>query len=175
MDYKKAVQQAKKELEKEAIEEVKKYIKNTLQAIEDVKAKMAVHQRELKALKADLFDLENGKLDKIKERQEKDKTAKRVSKVDLDDLGEKAPSLKPYIYYQEYEKLVQQPPPWTVSSMTTTAAGIGGTTATGMGGGANAFYVNTAGAAPYNVNDISGTYTVSSGNDIKSFYIQDRK
>lgn len=97
MDYKKAVKQAKKELEKEAIEQIKGYIKDTLEAIEVVKSKMRSNQDELKVLKADLADLEMGRFKNIKKRQEKDNLAKEVSKVDLERLGKKCPQIKPLL------------------------------------------------------------------------------
>lgn len=98
INYKKAVKQAKKELEKEAIEEIKEYIKDTLQAIEDKKASIKKRQAELKALKADLKDLEQGRLKQIRKRQEKDKVARRVSKVNLKKLTKEVPSVAPYVW-----------------------------------------------------------------------------
>lgn len=156
VDYKKAVQQAKKELEKEAIEEVKKYIKETLQGIEDVKASINQKQRELKALKADLDDLENGKLDKIKERQEKDKTAKKISKVDVDQLIKDSPILKPFMSGSTY---------WSGTNNV-----VDNTLK----------YTSTAGAVTvgFNLGDyknaISGTYVVNSGGTEKAYYVQKR-
>lgn len=82
----KAVQQAKKELEKEQIEEIKEMIKETLEAIEEKKAEIADSQKDLLILKQDLKDIEAGRLNRIKERKDKDKRAREISKIDLESL-----------------------------------------------------------------------------------------
>ena len=99
-DLKQAFQSAKKELDEEVkrkvIDEMKGYIKSTLQAIEDKKSEIAESQQELKALKADLEDLEQGRLDKIKERQDKDPVSRRVSVIIIAKVINNYPSIQPY-------------------------------------------------------------------------------
>lgn len=133
-NYKKAYQQAEKELEKEVVEEIKEMVKSTLQAIESKKAEIAKLNRELKVFKADLEDLKQGKLDKIKERQEKDKLAKQISQVDLKQLGEKAPQLMPLIGssdlrdFNEYRNAVSTVGSAVVGTYTVTSGTLGETT-----------------------------------------------
>ncbi|GEM_PF-3202624 len=91
--YKKAFKSAKKELEKDFILKVKEAIKDTFQAMEDVKSDIAKLQAKLKVYKADLSDLENGKLKSIKSRQDKDKLAKSTSKVNIEKILGKEPKL----------------------------------------------------------------------------------
>lgn len=102
INYKKAFQQAEKELEKEAITKIKECVKDTLESIEERKYKIAELNRELKALNADLADLKEGRLNKVKERQEKDKVARKVSKVNLPMLEKEVPTLKPLISFHNW-------------------------------------------------------------------------
>ena len=141
-DSKQAYQSAKKELDEETkrklIDEMKGYIKQTLQSIEDKKTDIAEKQQELKALKADLDDLEQGRLDKIKERQEKDPIARRVSVIKIITIINNYPSIEPY--FQPYI------PSWTTTPYTTGTAycpaDISGTyTINSLGGNLKAFYI----------------------------------
>ncbi len=86
--YKKAAKQAKKEFEKAQVAEVKEMVLATLEAIETHKAIAADAQKKLKLLKADLKDLELGRIHLIKERQKKDDLAKDVSKIEITKLDE---------------------------------------------------------------------------------------
>lgn len=74
-----AFKQAEKEFFEKKIKEVKGYIIQTLESIEDKKKEKEVIEEELRVLKLDLEDLRNGKFDKIKERQEKSAISKKVS------------------------------------------------------------------------------------------------
>ena len=148
-DNKLAYQSAKKELDDESrrklIDEIKGYIKETLQKIEDTKGEISDKQQELKALKADLSDLENGRLDKIKERQDKDPVARRVTTVVIERIIERYPYVVPFIqpYYVPVQPVYPQP------------------------------YGIASGTTAYCSADISGTYTINSlGGNLKAFYIK---
>lgn len=156
-DLQQAYQSAKKELDEETkrklIDEMKGYIKSTLQAIEDKKSSIAESQQELKALKADLEDLENGRLDKIKERQDKDPVARRVSVIKIITIINNYPSIQPYFQpYAPYWEGTISPSGSTVTFST----------------------LNTLNSlSAYTANDVSGTYTVNCSNgNTKAFYIQ---
>lgn len=186
LDQKQAYQSAKKELDEESrrklIDQMKVYIKGTLQAIEGVKEDIAIKQQELKALKADLTDLENGHLDKIKERQDKDEVAKRVSIINITYIVNSYPWVVPYFQpiYHYYT-----PQPSYIVSGTGIVDGIGRGSTIKVQDGGNIGYcyanntlspslnnVNNVMDQLYSVNDISGTYTVECPNGkIKAFYM----
>ena len=155
-DYKEAFQSAKKELDSEVkrklIDEMKGYIQATLQAIEDKKSEIANKQQELKALKADLDDLEQGKLDKIKERQDKDPVARRVSVIIITKIINNYPSIQPFFQpsYQGYS-----------TSGAIGFAMAGGTVNTG-----------TSITNAYSSQDVSGTYAVNSLGGTKAYYLK---
>lgn len=164
-DFKEAYQSAKKELDQETkrklIDEMKGYIKTTLQAIEDKKSEIADKQQELKALKADLDDLENGRLDKIKERQDKDPVARRVSVIFITKIINNYPSVQPYFQpYWENVPCVQ-----TINTIATN-------TSLTLAGSTNNL-TNFGAVSAYNTSDVSGTYTVkSSGGIQKAYYLK---
>lgn len=187
-DVKKAFQSAKKELDEESrrklIDEMKGYIKNTLQAIEDKKSEIAENQQEMKALKADLTDLEEGRLSKIKERQDKDPVAKRVSVINITYIINNYPWIVPYfqpvypIYYEQHYALGMATITNGNGGGGCSSFGTSGTNAigSGSGGGSNGF--NQLKSLPitntlaYCGSDISGTYTVNSNGGVKAFYIE---
>ena len=81
-----AYKQAEKELlekkdaeEKRKVEEVKGYILQTLERIEQKKKAKSRTEEELRVLKLDLDDLRNGKFKKIEERNKKSEVARGVS------------------------------------------------------------------------------------------------
>lgn len=78
-DYKKATQLAIKELDKEKVDKIKELIKANLQKIDDKNEKIRKLQKEIKLLKQDQKDIEEGRIDSILERQEKSKLAKDTS------------------------------------------------------------------------------------------------
>lgn len=149
-DNKLAYQSAKKELDEESrrklIDEIKGYIKDTLQKIENTKGEIAEKQQELKALKADLSDLENGRLDKIKERQDKDPVARRVTTVIIERIIERYPYVVPFIqpYYVPVQPVYPQP-----------------------------YWLSSGDTTVYCSSDVSGTYTITScSGNTKAFYIE---
>lgn len=87
---KKAVQEAKKTLEKESDEalktKIKLIVKELLEKINKKEEAVKQEQKELSVLKKDLKDLESGRLDLIEERQKNDETAKRVSPLRVEKI-----------------------------------------------------------------------------------------
>lgn len=160
--FTKAVQQAKKELENETVSEIKEMIKETLEAIEEVKVDISDKQKELQILKADLKDIEAGRVGRIKERQEKDKRAREVSKIDVDTIKEELKGLG------------------MMSDSTSTGTTLGNTWGTtSMISNTNAINVSTTAGVPTfqvtsaaNVGSwddlVGGTYITKSG---KSYFI----
>ncbi len=174
----KAYQSAKKELDEEGrrklIDQMKVYIKNTLQAIETVKGSIAEKQQELKALKADLSDLEGGRLNKIKERQDKDEVAKRVSVINITYIINNYPWIVPYFQpiYHYY-----QPQPEVIIGGAQLNSGIHtniGSNMIGYCSSSNNIANNIAEKleALYSNDDISGTYTIKGVSGMmKAIYI----
>jgi hypothetical protein len=95
---KRAVQQAKKELDKEKVQIIKDLILKNLRKIEETKIEMAKLQKKLKLLKQDQEDIEQGKIDAIIERQEKSKIAKDESVFKPKDME---------IYYPEITNITK--------------------------------------------------------------------
>ena len=87
-DVKNAFNLAEKEIEAEKkreydkqVEEVKEIVKRTLTELESLKAKKQETEEKIKVLKLDLDDLKQGKLELIKERQDKSDLARSVSVI----------------------------------------------------------------------------------------------
>ena len=84
-ENKEIAKQVFKELEEEErqqqINDLKLIVKKTLEKLEKKKEAKAELDKEIKILKNDLNDLKEGRLDKIKERQDIDKKAKEVSVI----------------------------------------------------------------------------------------------
>jgi len=78
---KKALREAENELEEKNIKELKRVIKSTLLRIKELDAEIKTKQEEKRILKLDIDDFKEGRLDRIEERQAKDKTAKKVAIV----------------------------------------------------------------------------------------------
>lgn len=80
---KKAFDEAQKEFDEQSIKELKGFVLKTLQAIENAKKTVAQKNEEIRVLKLDLEDLRHGRVDEIRERQEKSAVAKQVSQIPL--------------------------------------------------------------------------------------------
>jgi hypothetical protein len=78
---KKAVREAEKELEDKQVEELKRVIKSTLLKIKELDTEIKEKQEEKRILKLDIDDFKDGRLDRIEERQAKDKKAKKIAIV----------------------------------------------------------------------------------------------
>lgn len=78
-DVKRGYELAKQELKDRQIEKVKEIVKATLEKLESLKEKKKDIEEQIKILKLDLDDLKQGRLDRIEERQSKDKRARETS------------------------------------------------------------------------------------------------
>ena len=78
---KQAFQELEKEQQEQQVKDLKLIVKRTLEKLEKKKEVKENLDKEIKILKSDLNDLKEGRLDKIKERQDVDKKAKEVSVI----------------------------------------------------------------------------------------------
>lgn len=76
---KEAYKLAEKEMLEKKVTQVKGYILETLERIEETKKKKERIEEELRVLKLDLEDLRNGNFEKIEERIQKSPIAKQIS------------------------------------------------------------------------------------------------
>jgi len=83
---KQGFKQGQEEFNKKLVELVKKMTLDTLNKLEELKKEKAVVEEKIRILKMDLDDLEAGKVDRIRERQEKSRTAGQVSQIDWHGL-----------------------------------------------------------------------------------------
>ena len=78
---KKAVSLAEKEAQEKEINRIKEIVQSYLEEIDEKNKKKQVLDKDIRILKKDLDDIKSGRLDKIEERQEKDKRAREVSLI----------------------------------------------------------------------------------------------
>ena len=108
-DIKQAFEDAQKDLRKEKqeerekqIAEVKEIVKRTLLEVEKLKSEKSGIEERLKILKLDIDDLKAGKLERIKERQDKDPLAKEVSVIIIKEKEIIREREVPSPWYQPY-------------------------------------------------------------------------
>ena len=94
-------EQKKKEHEKQ-VAEVKEIVKKTLLELENLKEQESSVKEKIKILKLDLDDLKAGKLERIKERQDKDPLAKKVSIIIIKEKETIREKEVPSPWYQPY-------------------------------------------------------------------------
>ena len=111
---KKAVEEAEKDLKDKQVKEVKKIVLETLEKINTLKDERKTAQekvrdidKKIKILKMDIDDLKEGRLDRISERQEKDKEARDTSVVII--IKEKE-VIREYPYWQWPYRIVWEKP-----------------------------------------------------------------
>jgi len=80
---KKVFKEIEDEKEAQLKEELKTYIKKTLEALESKKAQREEINEQIRILNKDLEDLKAGNLDNIKERQQKSPTASNTSQCQI--------------------------------------------------------------------------------------------
>ena len=78
-DGKKAFEQANKELREKQIENLKHFIKKTLQKKESLIAQRKELARAIEILDKDIDDLKDGRIDRVEERQKTDPAAREAS------------------------------------------------------------------------------------------------
>ncbi len=81
MDNNEKLAQANQELKQRQINVIKEVIRLTFEKIDSLEAAKHKLQEEIKILKYDLFDLKDGRLDRIFERQETNDSCKTISVI----------------------------------------------------------------------------------------------
>lgn len=82
-EYNQGFKEAEQEFKERLSKEVKAQTLRTLERLEKEKANKANVEENIRILKMDLDDLKEGRLDKIKERQDKSSQARAISEIDL--------------------------------------------------------------------------------------------
>jgi hypothetical protein len=101
---KKGYEAAEKDLQEKQIEKVKAIVARTLEKLESLKKEEKEIAKKIKYLKMDLDDLKNGKLDVIKERQEKDPDAKKCAVIIIKEvIRESYPVVVGTPWYKPYD------------------------------------------------------------------------
>jgi len=92
----KAFADAEKEQQEEEIKRIKNIVQKYLEKIQDTSERKNKLDEELRLLKKDLNDLKDGRLDKIKERSEKDSKAKEVTLIIIKEIQKEYIPMKPW-------------------------------------------------------------------------------
>ena len=97
--YEEAAKAAESEFKNVEKEKVKGWVMALLKSIEEKSKQKERIEEEIRILRKDLEELKEGKLEKIKERQEKSTLAKEISPIGLQDIIYKflAPSSPMYL------------------------------------------------------------------------------
>ena len=96
-----AFKSAEKDLKRKEIERFKEVVKVTLEKLELKKKEKQAIDREIQVLKRDIADLKAGRLDKIAERQAKDKEAEEISVFRVTEIIREKPYPVPYPSYPQ--------------------------------------------------------------------------
>ena len=97
----KAFKSAERDLKRKEIERFKEVVKVTLEKLELKKKARQSIDREIQILKRDIADLKAGRLDKIAERQAKDKEAEEISVFRVTEIIREKPYPVPYPSYPQ--------------------------------------------------------------------------
>jgi len=87
----KAFKSAEKDLKEKEITKFKEVVKCTLEKLELKKKERHILDKEIQILKKDIDDLKAGRLDKIAERQDKDKEAEAISIIKVTEIIRELP------------------------------------------------------------------------------------
>jgi len=92
MDSKK-LDNIKEDMKAKQIEVIKAAVKMTYEILEDMEKKKNIIQNQIKLLRHDLFDLKDGRIDRILERQEiNEEDMKAISVLFVEKVNPQAPS-----------------------------------------------------------------------------------
>lgn len=89
----------KKEMTQEKITAIKLAVKNTLEKLDLLERQKNEVQNQIKILKHDLFDLKDGRLDRILERQELNEEIKSLSIISVSKIEEGMQASPWYVDY----------------------------------------------------------------------------
>ena len=94
-DAKKAFELAQQEVQEKSIENLKNIIKRLLEKLKDKQDKKNDLEEEIKLIKDDIEDFKKGRLDKIKERHDKDDRANDVSPIHITIINDNYRTIYP--------------------------------------------------------------------------------
>jgi uncharacterized protein (DUF305 family) len=153
-----AAEQEQQEQEQE-ISKIKKIVQSYLEKIQEKSERKDELDQEVRLLKKDLDDLKAGRLDRIKERSEKDPKAKEVTLIIIREVQKEYIPMRPWLspWYVEMKPFVPQ----YATGYTITTAGSNNILS-GTVSGTNTINLCTAGTSFANFT--GGSYTV--GNSI---------
>lgn len=166
---KEGVKLAEEELREEEKQRIKSVVKATLELLRQKEEKRRTLDEEIKILKRDVDDLKEGRIDRIKERQDLDSKAKEVSVIIIKERIVKEYIPSPW-YIPWVIELKPQYIPYTpfycggtttIATLTTNAVGTGISNATVSCSSATdwSFTTNNSMAHMYT----SGTYQLADG------------
>ena len=97
----------KKEIREKQVMIIKEAVRLSFEKLEELEKQKSIIQNEIKLLKHDLFDLKDGRLDRILERQTINEETKSVSVIVVSKPASVGSNISPW--YEEYDFKVLQP------------------------------------------------------------------
>lgn len=94
-DVKKAFELAKQEVQEKSIENFKNIIKRLLENLKEKQDKKNELEDDIKLIREDIEDFKKGRLDKIKERHDKDDKANQVSPINITIINDNSRIIYP--------------------------------------------------------------------------------
>jgi len=167
-DAKKAFELAQQEVQEKSIENLKNIIKRLLEKLKDKQDKKNDLEEEIKLIKDDIEDFKKGRLDKIKERHDKDDRANDVSPIHITIINDNSRTIYPtqpwrwnydviWNYNPNYGGYTTTP----LSSNNLTYLSASGTGLNYQAQATNAVYCAVSGSTAMNFT--SGTYELGDG------------
>ena len=108
----------KKEMKQKQISIIKEAVQLTFEKLEEVEKQKNILQDSIKILKHDLFDLKDGRLDRILERQNLNEETKSISVIAVTKPAN-GTSANVSPWYEEYEFKVLDGEPCKINNSTT--------------------------------------------------------
>lgn len=165
---KEGVKLAEEELRKEEVTRIKDVVKATLEKLHQKEIQKHGLEEEIKILRKDVEDLKEGRIDRIKERQEVDSKAKDVSVIIIKEkiIERQVPTwYYPWIIEIKREYVPWIPWPYFTVTNSGNATITGGSTSSAVATSSNA----TSSSISFTTNNsmahlhVSGTYQLSDG------------
>lgn len=120
-EFNKAYDDAEKIVQKERIQKLAAEIRRVLEARMNAHERIVMAKDEIRILEMDLEDLKRGKLNKIRERQQKDEVARKYSKIDVSRIEQLVYPMAAAQGAQSGNWVVMNATPTTISSALTVA------------------------------------------------------
>jgi hypothetical protein len=93
----------KREMKQKQVSVIKEAVQLTFEKLEELERQKNSLQNQIKVLKHDLFDLKDGRLDRVLERQMLNEEAKSISVIVVSKLTTNGVSSNASPWYEEYE------------------------------------------------------------------------